>query len=243
MIIININIYTQGEPLNRYNFLYDHGVESIAALVTFLAFALTFISILNNNKKDKDNEIKRSHKTLQMIDLITEHHRKKFEVMLSKINNFDNNFVNAELLHDVPMYEIKFDSGHHPDKHMYRYKTPLFKSYTTFSKYDYLKSELVINCIDNYDFEIKKLVSNHHLNLNNESLDKITNKLITLKKLKFGISDFNLYSLYSYESPYKYEIYRGNKKYIVEYDQKLSEALRQIESICELIKDVQRPIS
>lgn len=243
MIIININIYTQNEKFSIITFLYEHGVESLAAIVTLFAFIVTFYSILNNNKKDKENEIKRNHKTLQMIDLITEHHRKEFEFIINKINDFDNNIGNAELLNDIPMYEIKFDSGHNPNGIIDRYETPLFKSYTTFSKYDYLKSELVINCIDNYDFEIKKLVSNHHLNLNNESLDKITNKLITLKKLKFGISNFNLSSLFSYESPYKYEIYRDNTKYTVEYDLKLSEALRQIESICELINDVQRPIS
>ncbi|MDT0668381.1 hypothetical protein RM616_02185 [Mammaliicoccus sciuri] len=242
-MIININFYTKSGSIDKINFLYDHGVELFAAIVTLLAFGLTFYSIWNNNKKDKDNEIKRNHKTLQMIDLITEHHRKKFEVMLSKINNFDYNIGNVELLHDVPMYEIKFDSDYPPYKNIYRYETPLFNSYITFSKYDYLKSELVINCIDNYDFEIKKLVSNHHLSLNNDSLDKITNKLLTLKNLKFGISDFNLLSLYLYESSYKYEIYKGNKKYTVKYDQELSKALSQIEALCKLIKDVQKPIS
>ncbi|WP_223115250.1 hypothetical protein [Mammaliicoccus sciuri] len=243
LIIININIYTQNEKFSIITFLYEHGVESLAAIVTLFAFIVTFRSILNNNKKDKENEIKRNHKTLQMIDLITEHYRKKFEIIINKIDDFDNNIGNAELLNDVPMYEIKFDSGHYPNGIIDRYETPMFKSYITFSKYNYLKSKLVISCIENYDFEIKKLVSNHYLNLNNDSLDKITNKLITLKNLKFDINDFNLNSLYSYESPYKYEIYKGNKKYTVEYDQELSKALSQIEAICKLIKDVKKPIS
>lgn len=241
MIDININIYTQGELLNGYNFLYDHGVELIAAIVTFLAFCLTFISILLNIKKDKDNEKKRNHKTLQMIDLITVNYREEFKEIINEINDIEKSPGKPIYIADIPKYSIKIEKSKSPwnsEKH----ETPLYKSYVILSKFNYLTSETIRNHINSYDSEIKNLVSNHHLNLNNDSIDKISTKLTQLKNLKTEINELDIKSFIVYESSYQDEIYKGNEKYTVEYDQKLEAVSKQIKIICLSIKDAQTPI-
>ncbi|MCJ1780370.1 hypothetical protein [Mammaliicoccus sciuri] len=241
MIDININIYTQGELLNGYNFLYDHGVELIAAIVTFLAFCLTFISILLKIKKDKDNEKKRNHKTLQMIDLITVNYREELKEIIKKINDIEKSLGTPSYIGDIPMYNINFEKGKSPwnnEKH----ETPLYKSYVIFSKFNYLTSETIRNHINSYDSEIKNLVSNHHLNLNNDSIDKISTKLTQLKNLKTEIYELDIKSFIVYESSYQDEIYKVNEKYTVEYDQKLEVVSKQINNIYMSIKDAQTPI-
>lgn len=241
MIVININIYTQGEFLYRYNFLYDHGVELIAAIVTFLAFCLTFISILLNNKKDKDNEKKRNLKTLQMIDLITVNYREELKEITKKINDIDKSLGTPSYIGDIPKYIINFEKGKSPWNNE-KYETPLYKSYVIFSKFNYLTSETIRNRINSYDSEIKNLVSNHHLNLNNDSIEKISTKLTQLKNLKTEINELDIKSFIVYESTIQYEIYKANEKYTIEYNRKLEEVSKQIKSICMSIKDAQNPI-
>ena len=241
MIVININIYTQGELLNRYNFLYDHGVELFAAIVTLFAFGLTYYNIWHNNKKDKDNEKKRNLKTLQMIDLITVNYREELKEITKKINDIDKSLGTPSYIGDIPKYIINFEKGKSPWNNE-KYETPLYKSYLTFSKFNYLTSETIRNHINSYDSEIKNLVSNHHLNLNNDSIDKISTKLTQLKNLKTEINELDIKSFIVYESSYQDEIYKGNEKYTVEYDQKLEVVSKQIKSIFMSIKDAQNPI-
>ncbi|MCD8860191.1 hypothetical protein [Staphylococcus gallinarum] len=68
------------------NFWYDHGVELGGAIVTLLAFLLTFFNIRRTDKKLKEDERKRNDKqeledkkindkTLKMIDLVTKKER------------------------------------------------------------------------------------------------------------------------------------------------------------------------
>ncbi len=242
MIVININIYTQGELLNRYNFFYDHGVESIAALVTFLAFSLTFISILHNNKKDKDSEIQRNYKTLQMIDLITVNYREELEKVLIEINDIELTLNTFDYLGGIPKYSIKFEKGKYP-WNKESYYTSLYKSYIIISKFNYLTSETMRSHINRYDSEIKNLVSNHHLNLNNDSIDKITTKLTQLKNLRTKINELDFKSFILYDFYYQDEIYKGNEKYTIEYEEKLEVVSKQINSIFILIKDAQESIS
>ncbi|MGS2600421.1 hypothetical protein [Mammaliicoccus sciuri] len=241
MIVININICTQGELLNRYNFLYDHGVELIAAIVTFLAFGLTFYNIWFTNKKDNDNEKKRNHKTLQMIDLITVNYREELKEITKKINDIEKSLGTPIYIGDIPKYIINFEKGKSPWNNE-KYETPLYKSYVIFSKFNYLTNETIQNRINSYDSKIKNLVSNQHLNLNNDSIDKISTKLTQLKNLKTEINELDIKSFMVYESPKQYEIYKGNEKYTLEYDQKLEVVSKQIKSICMSIKDAQTPI-
>lgn len=242
MIIININFYTQGELLNRYNFLYDHGVELIAAIVTFLAFSLTFYNIWYTNKKDKDNEIQRNYKTLQMIDLITVNYREELKKVLMEINDIEITLNTTDYLGGIPKYNIIFEKGKSPWNNVFYY-TSLYKSYIILSKFNYLKSETMQRHINRYDSEIKNLVSNHHLNLNNDSIDKITSKLTQLKNLTTKINELDFKSFILYDSNYQDEIYKGNEKYTIEYEEKLEVISKQINSISILIKDAQESIS
>lgn len=243
MIVININIYTQGELLNRYNFLYDHGVELFAAIVTFLAFSLTFISIWHNNKKDKDNEIKRNYKTLQMIDLITNNHRQNINDMLKVIDKFEG-LVSVPLNADgIAMHKIIFKEDISPIKGFSTFETPFYVSNMLFTKYNYLKGDIVLEIIESYDVEIKNLVSNHHLNLNTDSIDKITKKLMILKILKEKISKLDLKSLMEFETINKYDIYYGDSSLEEKHNEILSETNYKLDEIYNLIKDAQEPIS
>ncbi|WP_426392561.1 hypothetical protein [Mammaliicoccus sciuri] len=242
MIVININIFTQGELLNRYNFLYDHGVESIAAIVTFLAFGLTFYNIWYTNKKDKDNEKKSNHKTLQMIDLITNSHRQNIKDILKIIDDFGG-IVSAPVNGDgIAMNKIEFKEDIAPIKHFTTYKTPFYDSYVAFSKYNYIKGGTIKEIIDSYDDEIKNLVSNHHLNLNNDSLDKITQKLMNLKILKEKISELDLESYMRFEASNKYKIY-GDSSLEEEHNKYIAKINRKLDEIYNLIKDAQESIA
>ncbi len=241
LIIININIYTQNEKFSIITFLYEHGVESLAAIVTLFAFIVTFRSILNNNKKDKENEIKRNHKTLQMIDLITVNYREELKEITKKINDIEKSLGTPIYIGDIPKYTINFEKSKSPWNNE-KYETPLYKSYVIFSKFNYLTSETIQYRINSYDSEIKNLVSNHHLNLNNDSIDKISTKLTQLKNLKTEINELDIKSFILYESPNQHEIYKGNEKYTVEYDLKLEVVSKQINNICMSIKDAQTPI-
>lgn len=242
MIVININIYTQGELLNRYNFLYDHGVESIAAIVTLLAFGLTFYNIWYTNKKDKDNEKKRNHKTLQMIDLITNSHRQNIKDILKIIDDFGG-IVSAPVNGGgIAMHKIEFKEDIAPIKHFTTYKTPFYDSYVVFSKYNYIKGGTIKEIIDSYDDEIKNLVSNHHLNLNNDSLDKITQKLMNLKILKEKISELDLESYMRFEASNKYKIY-DDSSFEEEHNKYIAKINRKLDEIYNLIKDAQESIA
>ncbi|WP_426360997.1 hypothetical protein [Mammaliicoccus sciuri] len=243
MIIININIFTQGELLNRYNFLYDHGVELIAAIVTFLAFGLTFYNIWYTNKKDNDNEKKRNHKTLQMIDLITNNHRQNIKNMLKDIDDFEGISLVPLNADGIAMHKIIFKEDTSPIKGFSTFETPFYASNVLFSKYNYLKNENVLEIIERYDAEIKNLVSNHHLNLNNDSIDKITKKLMILKILCNKISNLDLISLMKFETINKYDIYYGDSYLKEKHNEILSETEDKFDEIYSLIKDAQEPIT
>ncbi len=243
MIVININIYTQGELLNRYNFLYDHGVELFAAIVTLFAFGLTFYNIWHNNKKDKDNEKKRNQKTLQMIDLITNNHRQNIKDMLSDIDECGCIVIEPIRDDGTTMHKIEFKEDSAPIKNFTTYETPFYDSYVVFLKYNYLKGNNIREIIDSYDVEIKNLVSNHHLNLNNNSLDKINKKLMILKYLKEKISELDLERFMRFEASNKRDLIKGNASLKEKYNEILSETNYKLDEIYNLIKDVQDSIA
>lgn len=73
------------------HFWYDHGVAVVSAAVTFLAFLLTFITLIINSRKEKEEAEDKSQKTLSVLDFIFEKNNDEVKSFLDQIKYIREN--------------------------------------------------------------------------------------------------------------------------------------------------------
>lgn len=168
-----------GSQIAENSFWYDHGVELGAAIVTFLAFVLSFINIRRTDKRLEDDERKRAEKeeresqeknekTLKLIDLATYNERMVIQ-QWSCFFKKENDVTAREKYHILVSTHINEETEN----------KQAFIVGEIANKYKFadLENELI-----NFLEIIKENLNNNHINLNLQSLDRINNKISDLNE-------------------------------------------------------------
>ncbi|WP_239775168.1 hypothetical protein [Mammaliicoccus sp. N-M50] len=181
MFIINIILSTQ-----QHGYIYEHGAELFGAIITALAFIYTFRRIYKENEKENETENEKNQKTLIMIDLISGKHIDNIEHIKNQLNDVKVGTTLQIGLNGVkPAYQIDLnDIDSHNIMHTKKvYYTRSFDKYHILESFKRIKENNTTQIIKEYKDEITKILSNQHLNLNLNSLDKINNKINNLSEL------------------------------------------------------------
>ena len=169
-----------GTQIAGNNFWYDHGVELGAAIVTLLAFLLTFINIRRTDKKLKEDEHKRNEKleqderkknekTLKMIDLVTYKER-------TSIHQWALSFTKEMNVTTQEKYSVMISH------HNLNFETDNKKAFIVgeiANKYKVCELEGVLT---HYLEIIKENLNNNHVNLSLQSLEKVNDKISDLNE-------------------------------------------------------------
>ena len=158
-----------GSQVTEHSFLYDHGVELFGAIVTLLAFLLTFANIKRTDERLEQDEKKRNIKTLKMIDLATHKERMSIQQWAS-IFRKEGNVATQE------KYNILFSN------YNMNFETENKKAFIVgeiANKYQICDLEVELT---HYLEIIKDNLNNNHVNLSLQSLERITEKISYLNE-------------------------------------------------------------
>ncbi|MGW7811111.1 hypothetical protein AST00_11155 [Staphylococcus equorum] len=169
-----------GTQIAENSFWYDHGVELGAAIVTLLAFLVTFFNIIRTNKKLKDDERnrneeleqgekKRNKKTLKMIDLVT--HKERMSIQQWALIFAKEMNVTTQEKYNIMFsnYNINFETEN----------KNAFIVGKIANKYTIRDLEVELT---HYLEIIKDNLNNNHGNLSWQSLEKVNEKISCLNE-------------------------------------------------------------
>lgn len=158
-----------GSQVAEHSFLYDHGVELFGAIVTLLAFLLTFANIKRTDERLEQDEKKRNIKTLKMIDLATHKERMSIQQWAS-IFRKEGNVATQE------KYNILFSN------YNMNFETENKKAFIVgeiANKYQICDLEVELT---HYLEIIKDNLNNNHVNLSLQSLERVNEKISYLNE-------------------------------------------------------------
>lgn len=158
-----------GSQFTEHSFLYDHGVELFGAIVTLLAFLLTFANIKRTDERLEQDEKKRNIKTLKMIDLATHKERMSIQQWAS-IFRKEGNVATQE------KYNILFSN------YNMNFETENKKAFIVgaiANKYQIRDLEVELT---HYLEIIKDNLNNNHVNLSLQSLERVNEKISYLNE-------------------------------------------------------------
>lgn len=158
-----------GSKVTEHSFLYDHGVELFGAIVTLLAFLLTFANIKRTDERLEQDEKKRNIKTLKMIDLATHKERMSIQQWAS-IFRKEGNVATQE------KYNILFSN------YNMNFETENKKAFIVgeiANKYQICDLEVELT---HYLEIIKDNLNNNHVNLSLQSLERVNEKISYLNE-------------------------------------------------------------
>ncbi|MHB7941518.1 hypothetical protein [Staphylococcus capitis] len=158
-----------GSQVAEHSFWYDHGVELFGAIVTLLAFLLTFTNIKRTDKRLEKDEKKRNIKTLKMIDLST--HKERMSIQQWALMFKMENDVITQKKYNILFsnYNVNFETENK--------KAFIIGEIANKYKISDLEVELT-----HYLEIIKDNLNNNHVNLSLQSLERITEKISYLNE-------------------------------------------------------------
>ncbi|WP_222118951.1 hypothetical protein [Staphylococcus capitis] len=158
-----------GSQVAEHSFWYNHGVELFGAIVTLLAFLLTFTNIKRTDKRLEKDEKKRNIKTLKMIDLST--HKERMSIQQWALMFKMENDVITQKKYNILFsnYKVNFETENK--------KAFIIGEIANKYKISDLEVELT-----HYLEIIKDNLNNNHVNLSLQSLKRITEKISYLNE-------------------------------------------------------------
>lgn len=247
------------------NFWYDHGVGVASATATFLAFLLTFITLIINSRKEKEEAEDKSQKTLAVLDFIFENNNDELKGFLEQIKYIRDNtdegvhsvYIHhyskraieewkktrdskANLFFHIELKDLstgKLEVGQHA-------RTRFENNYITLETYRYLEVNGFSSRLDNYENELKINLKNQHLNITSNSLEKISGKIHAIKESRNIFDSIRLKDLVKlamYE-PYKTEeeISEIFEEHPLDFINEDHQKVLQLE---EVLQEVVKPLS
>ena len=158
-----------GSQVTEHSFLYDHGVELFGAIVTLLAFLLTFANIKRTDERLEQDEKKRNIKTLKMIDLATHKERMSIQQWASIFRKEGNVATQEKYNILFSNYNINFETENK--------KAFIIGEIANKYKVSDLEVELT-----HYLEIIKDNLNNNHVNLSLQSLERVNEKISYLNE-------------------------------------------------------------
>lgn len=182
------------------NFWYDHGVSLISAIVTFLAFVLTFGTLIYNSRKEKREAEDRSKKTLSVLDFIFDNKNGEVREILKEMKYIKENA--DEGIHEryksryEPHIIEEWKKNRNRDLELFyvikiedfnplqypSWGTRFEKNHIVLITYEKLFKKKLEIILGYYLQELKTNLQNQHLNITSDSLEKISYKIDAIKK-------------------------------------------------------------
>ena len=252
-----------------FNFITENFIEVIkifidfmAASATVLAFLYTFKNIRDNANKEKNDEIKKNKKTLQMIDLITKKDIDYLEEIEVKIKRIKKGYQIDIRLNDstnkivMPEgYQIDFSNIENDTFGFYKgqFSTYKLNIFNLLESYRIIKETNLLELAENYRKNLSEILSNQHLNLSLNSLEKITTKLNTIDKIKSHIKSIEnnidivqLYAMTETEHPLVRTTQSKNQQkeeYENIIEPKINQKLKEIDHLIKTLENSQKKLS
>ncbi|MGW7807945.1 hypothetical protein ACWESC_10595 [Staphylococcus xylosus] len=170
----------------EHNYLYEHGAELLRSIITGLAFIFTFVKLYIDTKKETNTEKVKNEKTLIMLDLISEKYIGKIEFLENKLIDIKQEFaIKIGLDEEQQTYRINLKDIESSNQMHFKeiFHTNSFDKYFILENFKLIKESYIINHINKFKDELTKILSNKHINLQLNSLEKINNKLNVLSEL------------------------------------------------------------
>ena len=158
----------------EHNYLYEHGAELLGSIITGLAFIFTFVKLYIDTKKEANTE-KVKMKTLIMLDLISEKYIGKIEFLENKLIDIKQGFaIKIGLDEEQQTYQINLKDIESSNQMHFKeiFHTNSFDKYFILESFKLIKESYIINHINKFKDELTKILSNQHINLQLNSLEK-----------------------------------------------------------------------
>ncbi|MGX5791812.1 hypothetical protein ACWKSJ_12375 [Staphylococcus equorum] len=178
----------------EHNYLYEHGAELLGSIITGLAFIFTFVKLYIDTNKEKRNEKEKNEKTLMMLDLISEKYINKIDFIEKNLLDVKQSYaikmgINDEsLTYQINLEEIESSNQMHVKETFHTYS---FDTYCILESFKLIKENCITEQISKYKDELTKILSNQHINLQLNSLEKINNKLNILSELLGSLEEID----------------------------------------------------
>lgn len=193
------------------NFGVDQLISAISATVTFLAFLLTFGTLIYNSRKEKREAENRSEKTLVILDFIFENYNEKIETHLKEMKKIRENTTDGISYISRTVYKsdevekwketrdrtlnifycidtASIDKYGQIEKRQ-QAVTRFEDNYIILETYRYLDSQNFIKNLIEYEENLKTSLKNQHLNITADSIAAISERIQAIKK---SLKIFNL---------------------------------------------------
>lgn len=152
------------------HFIYDHLLEGISVALTFLALLISLGSFTYTNWRIKSEEMKKNKKTLKLFDSLTKKERENTFGYSCKLDKIEMDFVNYEEIE----YTLTLRAYRNP------IKSNNEKAFIIDKAMDVIFENNIKSELNAYLNTIKANLESNHVNLNNNSLEKVTNKITDL---------------------------------------------------------------
>ncbi len=152
------------------NLTYNQMVESISVMITAVGVFISLMSFAYTNWRIKSEEVNKNKKTLKLFDSLTKKERNNMIYYLSGLNRVEMNYTN----YNLNTYEVTLQANNKV------IKTNNKRAFIIDKSMEVIFENNVENELNNYLNTIKANLESNHVNLNNNSLGKITDKITDL---------------------------------------------------------------
>lgn len=146
----------------------------------------TFVKLYIDTKKEANTEKVQNEKILIMLDLISEKYFGKIEFLENKLIDIKQGFaIKIGLDEEQQTYQINLKDIESGNQMHFKeiFHTNSFDKYFILENFKLIKEIYIINQINKFKDELTKILSNQHINLQLNSLEKINDKLNVLSEL------------------------------------------------------------
>lgn len=193
------------------SFGVDQLISSISATVTFLAFLLTFGTLIYNSRKEKREAENRSEKTLVILDFIFENYNEKIENHIKEMKKIRENTTDGISYISRTVYKSdeveKWKETRDRKKDIFycidtanidrfgqieKKKLAITRfedNYIILETCRYLESQDFIENLVEYEENLKTSLKSQHLNVTADSIASISERIQAIKK---SLKTFNL---------------------------------------------------
>ncbi|MCA2501802.1 hypothetical protein [Staphylococcus xylosus] len=152
------------------NLTYNQIVEIISVFITAVGVFISLMSFAYTNWRIKSEEVNKNKKTLKLFDSLTKKDRNNMIYYLSVLNRIEMKYTN----YNLNTYEVTLQANNKV------IKTNNKRAFIIDNSMEVIFENNVENELNNYLNTIKANLESNHVNLNDNSLGKITDKITDL---------------------------------------------------------------
>lgn len=149
---------------------YGQMFQGISAVITAIGVCISLMSFMYTNIRIKSEETERNEKTVKLFDSLTKKERNNMSYYLGKLNRIETDYTN----YNLDTYEVTLQANNKV------IKTNNKNAFIIDKSMEVIFENNIENELNNYLNTFKKNLESNHVNLNSDSLGKITSKITDL---------------------------------------------------------------